>query len=96
MYNVTHTHPSVFGLILDHKVKMFEFFLMLILGLRLEIFYFSSYGYCETSLFQCHFISFVDKVTELFQGGLDNKRNVSFSCTPGNICPQAVTLNSVT
>lgn len=51
---------------------------MLILGLRLEIFYFSSYGYCETSLFQCHFITFVDKVIELFQGGLDNKRNVSF------------------
>lgn len=38
MYNITHTHPSVFGLILDHEVKMFEFFLMLILGLRLDCF----------------------------------------------------------
>ncbi len=47
----------------------------------------------------CHFVSFVDKVIKPFQGGGDKKRNVCFPLfclTPGNVCPQAVTLNSVT
>lgn len=71
MYNGIHTHPSVFGVVLDFNVKLF--FLMFIVDILFWI---------AIVKFSCLSVTSLVLLIKLFKEGSDNKRIVSFSLTP--------------